>query len=384
MLSSFKIGKIAGIEIGVHWTWLFIFVLITYSFAEGLLQEYYDEWTSAQRWVVAVVIAAVFFASILAHELSHSLVAKAKGIPVQDITLFVFGGVSHLGREAQSAKEEFQIAIVGPLTSLAIGAFFAALWLVLQFTAPQASAVMGYLAALNAMIGAFNMLPGFPLDGGRVFRSYVWSRNRDLLAATKTASRVGEYLAYVLIAAGAVQILFGFFVGGMWLILIALFLRSASVASYEQVLIEMTLGGMTAADVAPREVEPVPPDMRVDHLVQDYMLAGRGRAFPVMAGDELLGLITLTDVQRLDRGHWAETAVFNAMTPVERLHTVASNEPATALLRMMGEKDVNQVPVVDGRRLIGIVSRGDVLRMLQVRRQVGGAPPPREVPPASS
>jgi Zn-dependent protease/predicted transcriptional regulator len=371
MLSSFKIGKIAGIEIGVHWTWLFIFALITYSMAEGLLNYYYPEWSRGLRWSIGAVIAAVFFGSILLHELSHSLVAKAKGIPVHDITLFVFGGVSHLGREAQSAKEEFQIAIVGPLTSLAIGAFFAALWAVLQFTAPEASAVMGYLAALNAIIGAFNMLPGFPLDGGRVFRSIVWARNRDLLAATRTASRAGEYLAYLLIAAGAVQILFGLVVGGIWMILIALFLRNASVASYEQLLIETTLGSMTAGDVTPRDFEAVPPDMRVDRLVHDYMLAGRGRYFPVMAGEELLGLITLTDVQHLDRERLSEISVFNAMTPFERLHTVPPNEPATALLRMMGEKDVNQVPVVDGRRLVGIVSRSDIIRMLHMRRQIG-------------
>src|SRR3990172_7335112 len=201
MLGSFKIGRIAGIEIAVHWSWLFIFVLVTSSFATGILEEFFPEWSDARRWGVGVIIAAIFFASILLHELSHSLVAKAKGIPVKGITLFVFGGVSNLGREAQSAGEEFQIAIVGPLTSLAVGALFAVLWAALRVPAPDAAAIAGYLAFINAVIAAFNMLPGFPLDGGRVFRSIVWARNRNLLRATRTAARTREFVAYALIAA---------------------------------------------------------------------------------------------------------------------------------------------------------------------------------------
>src|SRR3972149_10605672 len=209
MLGSFKIGRIAGIEIAVHWSWLFIFVLVTSSFATGILEEFFPEWSDARRWGVGVIIAAIFFASILLHELSHSLVAKAKGIPVKGITLFVFGGVSNLGREAQSAGEEFQIAIVGPLTSLAIGAFFAVVWAALRVPVPEVAAIAGHLAFINAVIAGFNMLPGFPLDGGRVFRSIVWARNRDLLRATRVASRTGELVAFALMAAGAAQVLIG-------------------------------------------------------------------------------------------------------------------------------------------------------------------------------
>src|SRR3972149_2554244 len=223
MLGSFKIGRIAGIEIAVHWSWLFIFVLVTSSFATGILEEFFPEWSDARRWGVGVIIAAIFFASILLHELSHSLVAKAKGIPVKGITLFVFGGVSNLGREAQSAGEEFQIAIVGPLTSLAVGAVVATLW-----------------AALR----------GPPLGGGRVFRSIVWGRNRDLLRGTRAASRMGEYVAYLLMAGGAIQFIVFNPIGGIWMFLIGLFLRSASVASYEQLVSETALRGVTAAGLA--------------------------------------------------------------------------------------------------------------------------------------
>jgi Zn-dependent protease/CBS domain-containing protein len=372
MLSSFKIGKIFGIEIGVHWSWIFIFALLTWSFGDkgGVLHQYIPEWSAERRWIVSGIIALIFFSSILLHELSHSLVAKAKGIPVRGITLFVFGGVSNLGREAESAGEEFQIAIVGPLTSLAIGAVFAVLWAALRNLAPQASAIAGYLAFINGVIAAFNMLPGYPLDGGRVFRSIVWARNRNQLRATRTAARTGEGVAYLLMAGGALQFFWNP-IGGIWMFLIGLFLRNASASSYEQLLLQTTLEGVSVMELARSDYTPVPPDLTVAALVDQHMLVGQGRAYPVLAGEELLGLITLTDVRHLERARWPETSVYRAMTPVERLHTVSRAETAMHVLQLMAQWDVNQVPVLDGRRLIGIISRGDILRHIQMRREVG-------------
>jgi Zn-dependent protease/CBS domain-containing protein len=372
MLSSFKIGKVFGIEIGVHWSWIFIFGLITYSFADkaGILHQYIPEWSAERRWIVSGIIALIFFSSILLHELSHSLVAKAKGIPVRGITLFVFGGVSNLGREAESAAEEFQIAIVGPLTSLAIGAVFAMLWAGLRNPAPNASAIAGYLAFINGMLAAFNMLPGYPLDGGRVFRSLVWARNRNQLRATRVAARTGEGVAYLLMAAGAVVFFFAP-ISGIWFFLIGLFLRNASASSYEQLLLQTTLEGVSVMELARSDYTPVSPDMTVDVLVDGHMLAGHGRAYPVLAGQELLGLITLTDVRKLERERWPETSVYRAMTPIERLHTVSRTETAMHVLQLMAQWDVNQVPVLDGRLLVGIISRGDILRHIQMRREVG-------------
>ena len=370
MLSSIKIGKILGIEIGVHWSWAFIFVLITWSFAQGILEEFYPQWTDAQRWSVAVIVAGIFFVSILLHELSHSIVAKARGMEVKGITLFVFGGVSNLGREAQSAGEEFQIAIAGPLTSLAIGAVFAVLWAALRIPAPEAAGIAGYLAFINAVIAAFNMLPGFPLDGGRVFRSIVWARNRNLLRATRIASRVGEGVAYVLIAGGFLQLFTVSPIGGVWMILIGLFLRGASASSYEQLVLETALRGVTAGEVARKDYTPVPPDMNVDQLVSELMLAGRGRAYPVVAGENILGLVTLTDVQHLPREQWPTTSVYRIMTALEKLHTVSASDPAIQVLQTMAQFDVNQLPIVDRGLLTGMVSRGDILRLIQVRREV--------------
>lgn len=370
MPSSFKIGKIAGIEIGVHWSWLLILVLITSTIARGILDEFFPQWAEARKWAVGAIVAGIFFASILAHELSHSLVAKARGIEVKGITLFIFGGVSNLGREAQSAGEEFQIAIVGPLTSLLVGGLFAALWLGLRSFYPDVAAIAAYLAAINGMIAAFNMLPGFPLDGGRVFRSIVWARNRNLLRATRISARVGEGVAYLLMAGGAIQFFAVSTVAGVWMFLIGLFLRNASSSSYEQMVVETALSGVRAGDVTRSDYVAVRPDLIVAELVDDHMLAGHGRAYPVVAGEELLGLVTLTDVRRLEREQWPTTSVYRVMTPVERLHTVSPGDDVTHLLQVMGQFDVNQVPVVDGRRLVGIVSRGDILRIIQIRRDM--------------
>jgi len=370
MRSSFTIGRIAGIEIGVHWSWLFIFVLITWSFAQGLLEHYFPEWSEGRRWAMGAIVALIFFASLLLHELSHSLLARARGIPVKGITLYLFGGVSNLGREPQSAREEFMIAIVGPLTSLALGAVFAILWAVLRPSAPGEAAIAGYLAFINGALAAFNLLPGFPLDGGRVFRSIIWARNRDILRATRTAAGVAEYVAYGLMVAGAAQILFYNFVGGVWTILIGVFLRGASAASYQQLLEQKTLQGVTAGEVASTAYDPVPPDMTVAQLVEEHVLTRHGRYYPVMAGEELLGLITLADIRHHERAEWPKTTLFRVMTPFERLRTVSPGENAVNALHVMAEADVHQVPVVEGRRLLGIISRGDILRLIQVRREM--------------
>ncbi len=368
MGGTFNIGKVAGIQIAVHWSWIFIFALLTWSFASsGGILDIYPDWPTERKVAAAVVISGIFFASILLHELSHSLVAKAKGIPVRSITLFVFGGVSSLGREAQTAKEEFQIAIVGPLMSLLLGAFFAILWLALRPVAPKEASIASYLAFINTVLALFNMLPGYPLDGGRVLRAIMWARNHNVLRATRIAARTGTGVAYLLMAAGAIQFYFSP-IGGIWMFMIGLFLRNASTGSYEQLVMEQTLGPLTAGDLAKTGFNRIDPEMSVAELVDKHMLAGRGRAYPVMAGEELLGLVTLTDVRKLDRAEWPATSVYRAMTPRERLHTVSRDQPAAYVLQMMAEGDINQVPVMDGKLLTGIISRADVLRLIQDRR----------------
>jgi Zn-dependent protease/predicted transcriptional regulator len=389
MGSSIKLGRLFGIDIGIHWSWVFIFLIVTWSFATGVLPEVYPEWSAPQDWIAGSFIAGIFFISILAHELSHAIVSNRAGLPVRSITLFVFGGVSNLTREPDTPGLEFRIAIVGPATSLAVGALFAGGWAALYNVNEGLAGICAYLAAINASLAVFNMLPGFPLDGGRVFRSIVWARNHNRLSATRIASQTGQWIAYGIMAIGVVETFFFGLFGGLWFLLIGFFLRNASAASYEQLLIETTLSGIAARDVMQTDINRIPPDLSVEELVHEYVLKRNARCFAVMAGGDFAGLVTLTDVRKVPRDAWPLTSVYRAMTPATQLHSVSPGENLTTVLRMMGAHDVNQLPVVYGRELVGMVNRSDILRYIQIHQDLGrpggdGAKPtPSESPTVS-
>ena len=370
MPSSIKIGKIGGIEIGIHWSWIFIFLLLTWSFATGTLDHFFPNWSTAAKWIAGGATSLIFFVSLLLHELAHSFVAKSKGIEVRGITLFVLGGVSNLSGEPRSAKDEFEISVVGPLTSLILGGVFALGWVVIRYWSPGIAGVSAQLAVINAAIAAFNMLPGFPLDGGRVFRSIVWSRNRNMLSATRTASLVGEAVAYLLMGLGVIFFFFGLLIDGVWFFIIGLWLRGLSAASYQQMLAEVTLEGVTAGEAASQDCQTVPPDISVEQIVDSYVLSRNVRCFPVQSGDDLLGLSTLEDIRHVPRDQWALTPISSTMTAFDRLHAVAPTEDLRHVLQVMGQADINQVPVVDGHRLIGLISRSDIIRLMQTRREM--------------
>jgi Zn-dependent protease/CBS domain-containing protein len=371
VLGTIKIGRLFGFEINIHWSWFFVFFLVTATFALGVLEEFFPDWTSTRRWIVGLFVAIIFFLSILLHEMSHSLLARRYGIPVSSITLFVFGGVSNLAKEPETARQEFWIAIVGPLTSFTIALLFGAGYLLLPTLDEGIAEVSGHLALINAVIGAFNLIPGFPLDGGRVLRSLFWARQRSLLDATRLASRMGQAVAYVIMAAGVAIFLFGNLVTGVWFFLIGNFLRSASVASYEQLFMDTVLRGIPVSTVSSRDFVPVPPELTLSDLVEDHVLAGHGRAFPVMAGEELLGLVTLTDLRSVPRDEWQSTSVFKAMTPFSKLKTVSPRDDLPKVLAQMATEDVNQVPVVNGNRLQGLIHRSDLIKYIQVRQEIG-------------
>ena len=371
MGSSIKLGRIFGVEVGVHWSWIFIFLIVTWSFATGVFEEFYPGWTDAQKWIGGGVVSVVFFLSVLAHELSHAIVSNRSGLPVKTITLFVFGGVANLSRDPDDARQEFKIAIVGPLTSLALGALFAAAWAATYTINEGIAGIFANLALINASLAAFNMLPGFPLDGGRVFRSLLWLRNKNRLKATKAASTAGEWIAYAIMAIGAIEMIMGYF-GGLWLLFIGFFLRSVASASYEQMLVETTLDGIFVRDVMRTEIDTVDPQTSVEELVHDHVLRKNARCFAVMAGGDFAGLVTLTDVRRLAREEWPLTSVYRAMTPATKLHTVSPDENLMTVLQLMGTHDVNQLPVVRGRELVGMLTRADVMRFVQLRQDLGG------------
>ncbi len=374
MRSSFRIARIAGIDIGVHWSWFFIFFLLTWSLSTAVFDD--DDTSEVARWTAGTITSVVFFGSVLLHELSHSLVARRLGLPVRSITLFVFGGVSNLERESDTAKHEFWIAIVGPLTSLALAVLFLAVWATLGQRFDAIEGPTGWLALINSSLFVFNMMPGFPLDGGRVLRSVVWWRNGNHLRATAIASRTGVWLAWALIAVGVVIIFVGGFVSGLWLILIGWFLRNASEASYAQTVMEDVLQGLYARDVATTDYEIVPPDLDLQTLVTEYVLRHHQRTFPVVVAGHLQGLITLPDVKAVPQADWPTTSVYRAMRPADKLFVVRPETPLQETVAMMAEHDVNQLPVLDSYgELLGMVFRADVLRLIQLRSEIATRAP---------
>ncbi len=371
MRNSLRLGRISGIEIGVHWSWFFIFFLLTWSLSTIVFE---DEDTSAGvRWVLGTVTSVIFFLSVLIHELSHSLVAQRLGLPVRSITLFVFGGVSSLGRESDNPKHEFWIAILGPLTSLLLAIVFLAVWATAGRASDLIEGPAGWLALINFSLFVFNMMPGFPLDGGRVLRAVVWWNNGNHLRATAIASRTGNWLAWALIAGGVLIIFLGAAVSGLWLVLIGWFLRNASASGYAQTVLEDVLKGLFARDVATSDYEAVQPDVSLQTLVTDHVLIRHQRTFPVTVAGQLHGLITLSDIRAVPQAEWPATSVYRAMRPVERLHLVRPDTPLGDAVNLMAEHDVNQLPVVDSSgQLVGMVSRGDVLRLVQIRSEMTG------------
>lgn len=362
--SGLVIGRIRGIAIRVHWSWALIFTLVSWALATGIFVDLFPEWSDTQRWSAAIITSLCFFISVLLHELSHAFVAQSLGMTVPSITLFVFGGVSTLAAEMRSAGEEFRVAIAGPLMSWAIAAVLAAVWLVLRGS--DVATIAGYLAWVNFILGAFNLLPGFPLDGGRVFRAIAWSRTKSLVRATRLASQVGTAIAWGLIAIGVLTVVFVSLVG-LWYVLIGLFLKSASENAYQQMIIERSLEHIRARDVMREPPEPVGTGWSLQRIVDERVLGQAERCIFVEGDGTVVGLLTASDLARVPRERWSETVARDAMVPTERVIVVAPEASVLDALKLMQEHDIHQVPVLDGGRMIGLVTRADVIRQLELR-----------------
>ncbi len=376
-MEALKIGRIFGIDIRIHWSWLAIFFLLLWWLAEGFYDavDAYSHWSATERWLASGITTILFFVSILLHELSHSLVARRLGLPVHSITLFIFGGVSSLTQEPDSPGQEFKMAIVGPLTSFALGIIAAAI--ALGFWANGSDdtvpgAIAAYLAFINIAVGIFNMLPGYPLDGGRVLRASLWARTDSMLRATRWASRVGTIIAFGLMALGVVSALAGNWLGGVWFIVIGWFLRNTSEQAYQQLLYRNTLEGGKVGEIVDSNSEGAPPDIPLSELVDQYILGRGQRCVPVVVESNLLGLITMGDLRRIPLDEWPATSAFRAMTPREQLHTIASDDDLTTALELMAANDVHQLPVIDGYDFLGFVTRADLIRRIQVKAELAG------------
>jgi len=378
--NNLQVGRILGIPIVLNASWLLTLGFVTAMLALRFYPEVIPPLSPYRNdrtlhWFMALASGLVFFLSILLHELAHSLMAKREGLTVRSITLFIFGGVSALGGDPQTPGQEFRVAIVGPLVSFILAIVFGVITVVAFLSdvgdSPPAAVAL-YLSIVNFAVAVFNMLPGYPLDGGRVLRAGLWARGRNLLTATRRASMAGTFIAFGLIAVGVVSILAGNFIGGAWFIVIGWFLRNVSDASYQQLLFRSTLEGTRVADLVNRSFEAAPPDVTLSTLANEYMLAGGQRCVPIVVAADLLGLVTMRDLKRVPREEWETTSAFRAMTPREKLHEVHAREDIAAALEIMATENVNQLPVIEFSRFVGFVTRADVLRLMQVRTELGG------------
>jgi Zn-dependent protease/CBS domain-containing protein len=388
---GFALGRIMGVEIVADWSLLIIFALIALNLGGGLIPVWHPDWPAGLVWIVALVAAVLFFVSIAVHELAHALVARRYGIPVRRITLFVFGGMAHMEREPPSPRSELMMAAVGPAVSLLIGLLATALGSALASDSisrlagdPEAmaralgpaSTLLLWLGPINVLLAVFNLIPGFPLDGGRVLRAILWWSSGDLQRATRWASGVGRAVAWVLMAAG-VSMLLGvrlpFFGGGpiqgLWFLLIGWFLNNAARSSYQQLLIRSAFEDVTVADVMRRNAQVVPPDLRLDQLVRDYFMQSDQQAFPVVGDDgELLGLVEIEQVRAVPPQQWSQVTVADIMTPADRVDSIRPDQDAVQALHRLADHE--QIPVVVQGRVAGVLRRQDLMRWLALRTQL--------------
>jgi Zn-dependent protease/CBS domain-containing protein len=390
MKSSWRLFRIAGIDIGIHYTWLFIFILFSWLLAVGLFPQQHPGWGTATWWVMGVATALALFVSVLLHELAHSLVAQARGMKVSSITLFIFGGVSNLEEEPEKPRTEFAMAVVGPLTSLVLGLVLWGLAILLtgngvsfldlingtKLDSPMAS-VIGYLGWINISLAVFNLLPGFPLDGGRVLRSILWGSTGSLTKATNVAATVGRLFGWAFIAAGVYMVLGGVIpilgsglFGGLWIAFIGWFLMSAADASRKELTLREHLSGIKVKDVMNTQPGGIDPDTTVEQLVANIFQRLHGRAVPVCHDDKLLGIVTIDDVKKLRREQWAATPVEKIMTR-EPLYTVSPDDGLQTAFKMIAQHAINQVLVTRDGKCIGMLSRADIIAHLQLSQELG-------------
>jgi len=379
MRGNISLGRIFGIPLRLHYTWFIIFALVTTSLVlYPLVEPPYPP--IEQRIVLGILTSLLFFASILTHELAHSILAIRNNIPVKEITLFVFGGVSQITKEATHPRAELLIAIVGPLTSLALGGIFYGLHLLLAGTQQILAAnLMWWLARINVILAVFNLIPGFPLDGGRIFRALVWHRTQDYHRATRIATKVGQGIAYAFIAGGFVLIIFvpQYWFYGLWLIFIGWFLRDAARASYQQVLLRDALIGITARQVTDYDCPVVPPDLNLTELVQQHVLPTGRSCFLISWGADLEGMVTLQQIKKVPRDRWAITSVQDIMTPASKLKVAYADQDILSVLQEMNGESANHIPVMEAGKVIGIINREDIARFLRTRADFGISSTPR-------
>lgn len=378
MGARINLVRIWGIAIGLHWSLVIVFALLTWSLADGFLPEQYPTLSITARWIIAAVTSLFFFVSILLHELGHAWVALRNGVKVPRITLFIFGGAAELDRQAKTPGAEFRIAAGGPIVSLALTILFGAIAYLLR-DVTYFGASFRWLWQVNLMLLLFNLVPGYPLDGGRMLRAAVWHFSGSEQRATTVAALSGQLVAFGLMAIGVYFVLSGNFFNGLWLIFIGWFLQNATAAEQSATTVQQQLSGISVGQAMSTIKEPrVPSRLKIQQLVDDYALPLGQRFFLVMDDDVPRGLVTLRGLAQVPRERWDWASVTEVMIPWSELTKVSPDIDLLDAMKLMDDKQIAQVPVVEGTSVVGLLTREEIIHFLRLRMELGGEPAPAD------
>lgn len=374
MEAQIKLGRIFGIKIGLHYSWLLIALLIAFSLS-GHFSAAHPTWSRGVIWSMAISTAILFFTAIVAHELSHALMAQRRGLPVRSITLFALGGVAQFEKEAEDAKTEFLVSIVGPLASAVIGFVCLMLawalgWRMMTEPTTPPMAMLVWLGYINLGLAVFNMLPGFPMDGGRVLRALVWWYTGSAERATRIASITGQLVAFALIVFGIYRFFGGAGFSGLWMAFIGWFLLNAAKATYTQQELTVRLRGVTVGDLMTLDCTLVDGNSNLQTFVNESLLHTGRRCFLVAEQGVVTGLITSHEVKAIPKARWPFTVVYDVMRPLSELRTVSPDTPVSEALEIIGREDINQLPALANGKLAGMISRDQILRYLLTRAEL--------------
>lgn len=369
-MGAIKLGKIFGIEIRLHFSWVIIFFLVGYSLSFFYFPEQYKGLPQATYLLMGMITTFLFFGSILFHEMSHSLVARRNGLPIRFITLFIFGGVSTISKEPDNPNVELKMAAAGPASSIVLSILFGLVGVVggLVGASVPFTAVAVYLAGINMLLALFNLVPGFPLDGGRLLRALLWKFTGSIQRATKIAADIGRGFAFALIAGGLLLVFAGYVANGLWFIFIGWFLEQAARGSYQQVVVGQALSRVLVRDVMTPEPVTIPAEMSLRQAVDEYFLTHRHSGFPVMKNDGPVGVVSLSDIRDVPRGDWETVTVEQTMEPLGRSAIVEADAHVTDLLTRLHDRETDRLLVVDrAQHVVGIVTNDDITRYLRVQ-----------------
>ena len=369
IVMSLNMGKIFGVKIKIHYTWLIIFFLITWSLAVSYMPLQFPGLSDIIYWIIGSISAISLFVSVLVHELAHSYVALKQGIEVPSITLFLFGGVSEIAEEPKSPNDEAKMALVGPLSSFVISALFVLLWFVAVTLdlGPFIIAPFSYIAIINALLGGFNILPAFPLDGGRVLRAVLWKWKNNLIVATKLSTKISEAIAYIMIGTGFIMTFYFSLFTGLWIVFIGWFLKNGSEASLKQTLISQALSDVKVKEIMNSQVVTISSTTTISDAFEQYFANYTHGGFPVTKNEKIDGIITFGDLKNITKEKMQSTLVSDVMTPREKLIWVSPDEPAVEAILKLSKNNIGRLPVLKEDKLVGIITRSDLMKAIRPR-----------------